>query len=52
MPQNATLIFDVELLEIKDGAKPQNVFKEADADGNKKLTKEEVSCYVKCVHKK
>lgn len=42
MPPNAALVFDIEVIEIKDGAKPQNVFKEVDMDNNKKLTKEEV----------
>jgi len=47
VPPNAALVFDIEIVEIKDGAKPQNVFKEVDMDNNKKLTKEEVAVYFK-----
>jgi hypothetical protein len=33
----------VELLEVKDGPAPQNVFKEIDANSDKMLSQEEVS---------
>jgi len=42
IPGNATLIFEIQLLDIKDGAKPPNVFKEVDTNGDKKLSKDEV----------
>ncbi|XP_064598050.1 uncharacterized protein LOC135464554 [Liolophura sinensis] len=47
IPGGATLIFDVELLSIGDGPKPQNVFKEIDADNDKKLSKDEIRGYLK-----
>lgn len=37
------LSFDIELLDIKEGNKSRNVFKQVDTDGNKKLTKDEAS---------
>lgn len=42
IPGGATLIFDVELVSIRDGPKPQNIFKEIDADDDKLLSKDEV----------
>ena len=51
IPPKSTLIFDVELLEIKDtppdGEEPPvNVFQEIDKDGNKELTQEEIKTYL------
>ncbi|XP_005099972.1 FK506-binding protein 2 [Aplysia californica] len=47
IPPNAGLSFEVELLEIKDGVPPPNVFKEIDVDGDKMLSADEVSSYLK-----
>lgn len=47
IPPNAGLTFEVELLEIKDGEVPPNVFKEIDVDGDKMLSRDEVSNYLK-----
>jgi len=46
-PGNSPLLFSVHVIEIREGGKPPNVFKEVDVDGNKKLTKEEVAIYFK-----
>ena len=42
IPGGATLIFDVELLEIKDAPKQENIFKIIDADEDKHLSSDEV----------
>jgi len=47
IPPNAGLTFEVELIEITDGEAPPNVFKEIDADGDKMLSQDEVSSYLK-----
>ncbi|XP_035223938.1 FK506-binding protein 2-like [Stegodyphus dumicola] len=47
IPPKATLIFEVELLEIEDGPAPVNVFKEIDIDNDKQLSREEISEYLK-----
>lgn len=43
----ATLIFDVELLNVGDQAPTTNVFKEIDQDQDKQLSRDEVSEYLK-----
>lgn len=43
IPPKATLIFEVELLEIEDGPAPVNVFKEIDSNSDQQLSREEVS---------
>ncbi|XP_076351156.1 peptidyl-prolyl cis-trans isomerase FKBP2-like [Tachypleus tridentatus] len=47
IPPKATLIFEVVLLEIKDGPPPVNVFKEIDVNKDNQLTREEMSNYLK-----
>jgi len=47
VPPNAGLTFEVELHDIKDGVPPPNVFKEIDTDGDKLLSQDEVSSYLK-----
>ena len=47
IPGGATLVFDVELINIEEGPTPVNVFKQIDADGDKALTREEISGYLK-----
>lgn len=42
IPGGATLIFDVELINIGDSGPTTNVFKEIDADKNNLLSREEV----------
>jgi len=42
IPGGATLNFDVEVVDITEAPPEPNLFKELDADGDKKLTKEEV----------
>jgi len=47
IPGGATLVFDVELINIEEGPTPVNVFKQIDADGDKALTRDEISSYLK-----
>ncbi|KAI8761216.1 uncharacterized protein LOC106070685 [Biomphalaria glabrata] len=47
IPPKASLTFEVELISLKDGQAPPNVFKEIDVDGDKFLSQEEVSDYLK-----
>jgi len=42
IPPKATLIFDVELLEIESGHRPTNFFSEIDTDGDNLLSQDEV----------
>jgi len=43
IPEHATLIYDVELLEIQEGHRPSNFFGEIDADGDNLLSQDEVT---------
>lgn len=45
IPGGATLVFDVELLQILEGHKPQNVFDEIDTDKDDLLSQDEV-CFL------
>jgi len=47
IPPKSSLTFEVELLDIKDGPPPQNVFKEIDANADLQLSQEEVSDFLK-----
>ncbi|XP_013775502.1 FK506-binding protein 2-like [Limulus polyphemus] len=47
IPPKATLIFEVELLEIQDGPPPVNVFKEIDSNADQQLSRDEISDYLK-----
>lgn len=47
IPPGSSLTFEVELLEIKEGVPPQNIFKEIDSDGDKKLSKKEIGDFLK-----
>jgi len=47
IPGGATLHFEVELMGIEEGPTPVNVFKQIDADGDKALTRDEISSYLK-----
>lgn len=47
IPADATLHFDVELINISDSPPTTNVFKEIDADQDQMLSREEVSEYLK-----
>ncbi|KAF5302686.1 hypothetical protein FQA39_LY10182 [Lamprigera yunnana] len=47
IPGGATLIFEVELMNISDSPPTTNVFKEIDANHDKMLSREEVSEYLK-----
>ncbi|XP_037805352.1 FK506-binding protein 2 isoform X2 [Lucilia sericata] len=47
IPPKATLIFDVELINISNSPPTTNVFKEIDGNGDKQLSREEVSEYLK-----
>jgi len=42
IPAKATLIYDVELLEIDLGHRPTNFFGEIDTDGDNQLSQDEV----------
>lgn len=46
IPGGATLIFEVELLDIGNSQPTTNVFKEIDANNDKQLSREEVNEYV------
>jgi len=46
IPPNSVLLFEVELIKIGDPPPPVNVFKQIDADGDKLLSREEVSDYL------
>jgi FK506-binding protein 14 len=47
IPGGATLYFDVELMGVEEGPTPVNVFAQIDADGDKALTRDEISGYLK-----
>lgn len=47
IPAKATLLFDVELINIGNSPPTTNVFKEIDENGDKQLSREEVSEYLK-----
>ncbi|XP_052674703.1 uncharacterized protein LOC128156570 isoform X1 [Crassostrea angulata] len=46
IPPKATLIFEVELLDVQDGPKPENIFKKIDTDEDNKLSREEISAHL------
>ena len=46
IPPDATLNFDVELVQVQDGEVPPNVFKEIDTDIDQHLSRDEVSLHV------
>lgn len=46
IPAKSTLHFDVECLKVEDGPNPINVFKEIDADGDNKLSRQEVGDFL------
>ena len=43
IPPDATLTFEVELVQVQDGEVPPNVFKEIDTDNDQHLARDEVS---------
>ncbi|XP_012269855.2 FK506-binding protein 2 isoform X2 [Athalia rosae] len=47
IPGGATLLFDVELIDISDSPPTTNVFKEIDANKDNQLSREEVSEYLR-----
>ncbi|XP_037951634.1 FK506-binding protein 2-like isoform X2 [Teleopsis dalmanni] len=47
IPAKATLLFDVELINISQSPPATNVFKEIDENNDKQLSREEVSEYLK-----
>ncbi|KAL9912360.1 FK506-binding protein 2 isoform X1 [Glossina fuscipes] len=46
IPPKATLVFEVELINISNSPPTTNVFKEIDENGDKQLSREEVNQYV------
>ena len=46
IPANATLYFDIELMDISDGPQKKNVFKAIDANGDREISKEELREYL------
>ncbi|RWS00897.1 peptidyl-prolyl cis-trans isomerase FKBP2-like protein [Dinothrombium tinctorium] len=47
IPPGSTLVFEVECVNIEDGANPTNVFKEIDSNDDKQLSREEISEYLR-----
>ncbi len=47
IPGGATLVFDIELLDVEEGPTPVNVFRQIDADDDNQLSREELSSYLK-----
>ena len=47
IPGGATLVFEIECLQVDDGPAPVNVFSEIDSNGDRLLSREEVSEYLK-----
>lgn len=47
IPGDATLLFDVELINIGDSPPTTNVFKEIDENQDKQLSRDEVNLYVR-----
>lgn len=47
IPGGATLLFDVELLDVEEGPTPVNVFKQIDSDADLNLSREELAGYLK-----
>lgn len=47
IPGGATLIFDIELLDVEEGPKPVNVFKQIDADADSHISRDELAEYLK-----
>ncbi|RWS31450.1 peptidyl-prolyl cis-trans isomerase FKBP2-like protein [Leptotrombidium deliense] len=47
IPPDSTLVFEVECINIEDGANPTNVFKEIDSNQDSQLSREEISDYLK-----
>ena len=47
IPGGATLVFDIELLNVEDGPAPVNVFKQIDTNGDQNIAREELSAYLK-----
>lgn len=46
VPGDATLIFDIELMDVEEGPPPINVFKEIDVDNDGVVGREELSEYL------
>jgi len=47
IPGDATLIFDIELLDVEAGPQPVNVFKQIDADADAHISRDELAEYLK-----
>lgn len=47
IPGGATLIFDIELLDVEEGPMPVNVFKQIDQDANSHISRDELAEYLK-----
>ena len=47
IPGGATLIFDIELLDVEEGPKPVNVFKQIDQDADSHISRDELAEYLK-----
>jgi len=47
IPGGATLLFDIELLDVEEGPTPVNVFKQIDINEDNQLSREELSGYLK-----
>ena len=47
IPGGATLLFEIELLDVEEGPKPVNVFKEIDVDADSHISRDELAGYLK-----
>lgn len=46
IPARATLVFEIEVVDVKEGPPLVNIFKQIDENGDKKLTRDEVTKFI------
>lgn len=47
IPPRSTLIFEIEVISVEDGPKPNNVFKDIDTDNDNRLSRKEIGEFLK-----